>query len=107
MGHSISFLEIEKRTNEYAAKEVTKEINEEGSFQAMHIMCEVAKATRKIRLAVLRREKCVEIPTFEVDRAGLLKLKRIRQRNYTVDKGGGVDYRRAAAQAAGVSPASR
>jgi hypothetical protein len=75
MGHSISFLEIEKRTNEYAAEEITKEINEEGSFQAMHIMCAVAKATRKIRLAVLRREKCVEIPTFEIDRVGLLKLK--------------------------------
>jgi uncharacterized protein (TIGR03435 family) len=36
-----------------------------------------------------------------------LQEQRIRQRNYRVDKGGGVDYRRAAAQAAGVSSASR
>jgi hypothetical protein len=33
-------------------------------------------------------------------------LDRIRQRNYRVDKGGGLAYRRAAAQAVGVSPAS-
>ena len=30
----------------------------------------------------------------------------IRQRNYRVDKGGGLAYRRTAAQAVGVSPAS-
>jgi hypothetical protein len=41
----------------------------------MRIMCEVAKVTRKIRLAVLHHEQVVEIPTFEIDRAGLLKLK--------------------------------
>ena len=32
---------------------------------------------------------------------------RMRPRNYRVDKGGGVDFRRAAAQAVGVSSASR
>ena len=32
---------------------------------------------------------------------------RIRQRNYRVDKGGGLAYRRTAAQAVGVSHASR
>jgi hypothetical protein len=32
---------------------------------------------------------------------------RMRQGNYRVDKGGGLAYRRAAAQAVGVSPASR
>ena len=37
----------------------------------------------------------------------ILTFNRIRPRSYRVDKGGGVDYRRAAAQAAGVSPASR
>ena len=31
----------------------------------------------------------------------------IRQRNYMLDRSGGLRYRRAAAQAAGVSPASR
>jgi hypothetical protein len=31
----------------------------------------------------------------------------MRQRNYRVDRGGSLDYRRAAAQAVGVSPASR
>jgi len=35
------------------------------------------------------------------------KVDGIRPRNYRVDKGGGVDYRRAAAQAVGVSSASR
>ena len=33
-------------------------------------------------------------------------VERIRQRNYRVDKGGGLAYRRTAAQAVGVSPAS-
>jgi hypothetical protein len=36
-----------------------------------------------------------------------ITLEGIRQRNHRVDKGGGSDYRRAAAQAAGVSSASR
>ena len=31
----------------------------------------------------------------------------MRQGNYRVDKGGGLDYRRSAAQAVGVSSASR
>ena len=34
-------------------------------------------------------------------------LKRMRPRNYRVDRGGSLDYRRAAAQAVGVSSASR
>jgi HrpA-like RNA helicase len=34
-------------------------------------------------------------------------LDRMRQRNYRVDRGGSLDYLRAAAQAVGVSPASR
>lgn len=75
MGHSISFLEIDKRTNDDAAREVTKEIDEQDAFGAMHIMCEIAKVTRNIRLAVIRHEKRVAIPTFEMDRAALLKLK--------------------------------
>jgi len=33
--------------------------------------------------------------------------QRMRQRNYRVDRGGSLDYRRAAAQAVGVSSASR
>jgi len=35
------------------------------------------------------------------------KFERMRQRNYRVDRGGSLDYLRAAAQAVGVSPASR
>ena len=38
---------------------------------------------------------------------GIPPEHRMRPRNYRVDKGGGLTYRRAAAQAAGVSPASR
>jgi len=34
-------------------------------------------------------------------------VNRMRQRNYRVDRGGSLDYRRAAAQAVGVSSASR
>jgi antitoxin component HigA of HigAB toxin-antitoxin module len=36
-----------------------------------------------------------------------MTTERMRQGNYRVDKGGGLAYRRAAAQAVGVSPASR
>jgi len=36
-----------------------------------------------------------------------LVVHRMRQRNYRVDRGGSLDYRRAAAQAVGVSSASR
>jgi hypothetical protein len=41
-----------------------------------------------------------------LDREGM-SLRRMRQRNYRVDKGGGLDYRCAAAHAVGVSSASR
>ena len=45
------------------------------------------------------------IPAFGA--TGDMLFDCMRQRNYRVDKGGGLDYRRAAAQAVGVSSASR
>jgi hypothetical protein len=44
-------------------------------------------------------------PTQTVRRTG--PVDGMRQRNYRVDRGGSLDYLRAAAQAVGVSPASR
>jgi len=40
-------------------------------------------------------------------RRAVRPVERMRQRNYRVDRGGSLDYRRAAAQAVGVSSASR
>ncbi|HWR35714.1 MAG TPA: hypothetical protein VN622_07590, partial [Clostridia bacterium] len=75
MGHSLSYLEVEKRPTDYITREVTKEINPEDSFQAAYIMSEIATTACKIRLAVIRGEKGVETPTFEIDRASLVRLK--------------------------------
>jgi hypothetical protein len=74
MGHSVSFLEIEDRPEDYVAKEVTKEIDAEDSFHAMYIMCEIAKTTCKIRLAALRGEP-IEIPAWTIDREGIARLR--------------------------------
>ena len=68
-------------------------------------------------LKILAEEGLVEGKTVSIDattleaNAALRSLVRrdngMRPRNYRVDKGSGVDYRRAAAQAVGVSSASR
>jgi hypothetical protein len=65
MGHSISFLEIEKHTNEYAVKEVTKEINEEDSFEAMRIMCEASKITQRFAWPSFAARKASKSPSLK------------------------------------------
>jgi hypothetical protein len=64
-----------------------------------------------MRLSVLVLFACALTPTSYAAKDAGKQQKTLfismRPRNYRVDKGGGVDYRRFAAQAAGVSPASR
>jgi transcriptional regulator with XRE-family HTH domain len=49
----------------------------------------------------------VEEDRLTTEAVDSIRIQRIRQTNYRVDRGGGLAYRRAAAQAVGVSSASR
>ena len=60
----------------------------------------------KTRIGTFRPPSADDPALPEVVRR-LVEVDRIRQRNYRLDVDGGLRYRRAAAQASGVSPASR
>ena len=66
-------------------------------FDRFHIVKHLHEAVEEVRRSEMRRLSVKERVVF----------KRMRQRNYRVDRGGSLDYRRAAAQAVGVSSASR